>query len=75
MGTMATEFEWFRSTVTGRVGKYPSRFANRPSFVRVDDEKSSDLEAFYPVPPADEDEIYDNLYNEDEPVETEKEED
>jgi len=31
------DFEWFRSTETGKIGKYPARFAeSRPTLERID---------------------------------------
>lgn len=73
---MATEFKWFRSTVTGKVGKYPARFASRPSFEPVDADEALCLDCFLSCPSADEDEMIDTaLFDEGEnSVETEDEE-
>lgn len=52
------DFTWFRSTETGKIGKYPRRFASRPTleeidpneaqcvdcWVRADDEELTDTE-------------------------------
>jgi hypothetical protein len=32
---MATEFLWFRNTVTGRVGEYPEHFKTQPGFEEI----------------------------------------
>ena len=69
---MATEFEWFRSTATGKVGKYPARFASRPTFERIEHEEAECLDCLPPVETVDEDELTDTSY-EDEELEDELE--
>jgi hypothetical protein len=44
MVAMDNDFRWFRSTVTGKTGKYPSRFASRESFEPVDSEDAGCLD-------------------------------
>lgn len=33
---MSTEFKWFKAENTGKVEKYPARFAGRPGLVEID---------------------------------------
>ena len=33
---MSTEFKWFKAENTGKIEKYPARFAGRPGLVEVD---------------------------------------
>lgn len=35
-----TEFVWLRSTETGKVGKYPARFADRPTLEKIDPDEA-----------------------------------
>lgn len=39
---MSTRFEWFKDERTGKVEKYPARFAGRPGLVRVDEGHCTD---------------------------------
>lgn len=59
---MATEFEWFRSTATGKVGKYPARFASRPTFERIGHEEAECLDCLPPVETVDDEELTDLSY-------------
>lgn len=36
-----TEWKWFRNPETGKIGKYPARFASRPSFEEIDSKDAS----------------------------------
>ena len=31
-----SDFKWFKSTLTGKTGRYPAHFADRPTFEEVD---------------------------------------
>jgi hypothetical protein len=53
-----TEFKWFKSLSTGKIGKYPEHFASRPSFVEVESEDASCIDCMV-TPTADEDELID----------------
>jgi hypothetical protein len=59
-----TEFKWFRSLSTGKVGKYPAHFASRPSFVEVESEDASCIDCMV-TPTADEDELIDVVGSDD----------
>lgn len=63
-----TEFKWFRSLSTGKVGKYPAHFASRPSFVEVDSEDATCIDCLVPAEP-DEDELVDDEFVDDELIE------
>jgi hypothetical protein len=70
---MATAFEWFRSTATGKTGLYPARFASRPTFERIGHEEAACLDCLPPVETVDEDELidlYEDEYGDD--LETEE---
>lgn len=38
------EFKWFKSLNTGKVGKYPAHYGERPSFVEVDPDAAECIE-------------------------------
>lgn len=41
---MSTEFVWLKAENTGKVGKYPANFVNRPGLVPVDGNKEGCLD-------------------------------
>ncbi len=55
-----TEFAWFRSTATGKVGKYPEHFAGRPTFERIDSSEAQCVDCWVKAEDVnDEDELID----------------
>ncbi len=57
---MSDEFVWFRSTSTGKVGKYPERFGSRPSFERIDPNEAQCVDCWVVAPSdSDDDELID----------------
>lgn len=53
-----TEYALFRSVATGKVGKYPARFASRPTFERIEPEEAQCVDCWMD-PEADPDELTD----------------
>lgn len=55
-----TEYLWFRSKSTGKVGQYPAHFASRETLEEIPSEDASCLTCFIVPPVSDENELADS---------------
>jgi hypothetical protein len=67
-----TEYKWFRSKSTGKVGQYPAHFASRETLEEIPSEDASCLTCFIVPPVSDANELADDTQDKTESTEAPK---
>lgn len=67
-----SEFKWFKSLVTGKTGRYPAHYGERPSFVEIDPDDAAVLDFLVEPETTEDPDLFDDNEG-DEDTETEDE--